>query len=100
MHVTVTVFQTAPHFCLMVLLSLFFRFRFLIFVLGDWPCYVIRSEVSVTLLSGHLSFLFRLTLFSVGLGFLFFMLADWSCYVIRSEVFVTLLSCHSHFYSG
>jgi hypothetical protein len=100
MHVTVTVFQTAPHFCLVVLLSLFFRFRFLIFMLADWPCYVIRSEVSVTLLSGHLSFLFMLTLFSLGLGFLFFILADWFCYVIRSEVFVTLLSGHSHFYPG
>jgi hypothetical protein len=100
MHVTVTVFQTAPHFCLVILLSLFFSFRFLIFMLADWPCYVIRSEVSVTLLSGHHSFLFRLTLFSLGLGFLFFMLADWSCCFIRSEVFVTLLSGHSHSYSG
>jgi hypothetical protein len=62
LQMTVAVVLTAPPFGIVVLFSLFFRVLFLLF--SCWLigcCYDVRSEVSITFLSGYLTILFRLT---------------------------------------
>jgi len=62
MHVTVTVIQTHPQFCRMILVSLFFGVQFPLFH-AYWfvASFLVRSATSIMLVLGHFSVLFRLT---------------------------------------
>lgn len=56
-HLTVAVVQTTPQFSFVVWFCHFLRFRVPLFHVCS--CYIVRSEISITLLSGILLFLFR-----------------------------------------